>query len=131
MYVTTGCAAALLLFGGVATNVLADNHGDTSWHNEYRVWSPYDHTPARTKINTTAYYNLTTRLSGGDYQNIWAGLYDGTDVSYGHHYRSYVGRSNFLWNNAVEYYGSGIAVRVNFSSWTNGNADGVWSPDSV
>lgn len=27
MYVTTGCAAALLLFGGVATNVLADNHG--------------------------------------------------------------------------------------------------------
>ncbi|WKB49921.1 hypothetical protein QYH60_13285 (plasmid) [Lactococcus lactis subsp. lactis] len=131
MYITT-CAASLLIFGGVATQVFADNHGDTSWHNEYRIWSPDDHTPARTKTNTTSMYNLTNRLSGGEYQTVWAALADGTDAAAGgHRQNSHVGVPNFLWNNAVENHGSGVSVRVNFQAWINGDADGVWSPDSV
>ncbi|WP_241463158.1 hypothetical protein [Listeria aquatica] len=41
-------ALSLSLIGfGFATDALASNHGDTSWGNEYRIWSPNDHTPAR------------------------------------------------------------------------------------
>ncbi|XBG73665.1 hypothetical protein V4S28_03735 [Enterococcus cecorum] len=71
--------------------VRADNHTDTTWSNQYRVWSPNDHTPARKKTNTTSMYNKTNSLSGGvGYITIWAALYDGRDASGGHNYRSYV-----------------------------------------
>ncbi|OLS04969.1 hypothetical protein AUQ39_13060 [Lacticaseibacillus casei] len=125
-------AGSLLVSTGVSTTVLADNHGDTSWHNEYRVWSPNDHTPARKKTNRTSYYNKTNSTHGNvGYITIWAALYDGRDASGGHNYRSYAGTTTFLWNNAVENHGSGISVRIDSSSWSDGSADGVWSPDSI
>lgn len=122
--------ATLLIGSGSSLSVLADNHGDTSWANQYRVWSPYDHTPARKKTNKTAYYNRTNTTNVG-YITIWAALYDGRNVSGGHSYRSYAGTSTKLWNNAVENYGSGVSVRIDSSSWNNGSASGVWSPDSI
>ncbi len=112
--------------------VRADNHTDTTWSNQYRVWSPNDHTPARKKTNTTSMYNKTNSLSGGvGYITIWAALYDGRDASGGHNYRSYAGTTTLLWNNAVENHGSGISVRIDSRSYSNGGATGVWSPDSI
>lgn len=122
---------SLSLIGfGFATDALASNHGNTSWGNEYRIWSPDDHTPARKKDNRTAYYNKTT--SGTTYINIWAALYDGRDVSGGRTYRSYPGgQATFLYNLAVERYGSGVSVRIDSRRFANAHARGVWSPDSV
>lgn len=123
-------SAAFVALG--AGTVLADNHQDSYWKNEYRVWSPYDHTPARAKTNTTAYYNKTNNLSGGKYIWVWAALFDGRDASGGHSYKSFAdGGYQKLWNNAVENNYSGISVRVDSKAWINGNASGVWSPDSV
>ena len=48
-------ASAAFVALGVGT-VLVDNHNDTQWKNEYRVWSPNDHTHVRTKTNTTSEY---------------------------------------------------------------------------
>lgn len=105
---------------------------DSTWHNEYRIYSQYDHTPSRPKENKTAYYNLMTKSSGlGSYINIWAALSDGTDVSDGHSYVSRDGQEVFLYNLAVEKYNPGISVRIDSQRWANGSADGVWSPDSV
>ena len=124
-------ASAAFVALGVGT-VLADNHNDTYWKNEYRVWSPNDHTPVRTKTNTTSYYNKTYTLSGGKYIWIWAALFDGRDASGGHKYQSFAdGRSQFLWNNAVENHGPNINVIIDSQAWINGNAQGAWSPDSV
>lgn len=112
--------------------VRADNHTDTTWSNQYRVWSPNDHTPARKKTNTTSMYNKINSLSGGvGYITIWAALYDGRDASGGHNYRSYAGTTTLLWNNAVEKHGSGISVRIDSRSYSDGGAKGVWSPDSI
>lgn len=122
--------SSCLIGSGTAATALASNHGDTNWHNEYRVWSPYDHTPARKKTNKTAYYNKTKTITIG-YITIWAALYDGRDASGGHSYRSYKGTTTKLWNNAVENHGSGISVRIDSKAWNNGSAYGVWSPDSV
>ncbi|MFD1430054.1 hypothetical protein [Lacticaseibacillus mingshuiensis] len=122
-------ASASIVLAGVHV-VQADNHQDSSWSNQYRIWSPNDYTPAREKTNKTAYYNRTTSTDIG-YHTIWAALYDGRDVSDGHSYKSYQGDATFLWNNAVENYGKGVSVRINSRSWNNGYAKGVWSPDSV
>ncbi|ALO04115.1 hypothetical protein N7X57_07125 [Lactiplantibacillus paraplantarum] len=67
---------------------------------------------------------------------IWAALYDSRAVNRGkdgvdHSYRSAQGQVNYLWNLAVEQYGSGVSVRVNSTSMQNITASGVWSPDSV
>ncbi|QFV11650.1 hypothetical protein GEK51_13145 [Lacticaseibacillus rhamnosus] len=122
----------VLISTGAASVALADNHADTSWHNEYRVWSPNDHTPARKKTNRTSYYNKTNSTKGRvGYITIWAALYDGRDASWGHNYRTYPGTSTLLWNNAVEKHGSGISVRIDSRAFSNGSADGVWSPDSI
>ncbi|MEB7657117.1 hypothetical protein [Mammaliicoccus vitulinus] len=111
------------------------NTGDTYWKNEFRIWSPYDHTPARKKLNTSAYYNKNygtvsenSRRIRGMY--IWAALYDGRDVSNGHSYWVTRGQVTKLYNLAVEKYGSGVAVRIDAKSYSNGYFNGVWSPDS-
>lgn len=126
-------ASVLMTLGIAATAVpvFAGNTGNTYWRNVYRVSSPYDHTPARKKENRSAYYNKTKnlRIKGG-YIVIWAALYDGRDVSGGHSYKSYQGQVTRLWNEAVERYGKGVAVRINSKKAANGWADGVWSPDS-
>lgn len=105
------------------------NTGNTSWSNAFRIWSPDDYTPARRKDNRSAYYNHTTSCDVG-YMTIWAALYDGRDVSSNHSYKSYAGDTTHLYNTAVENYGSGVSVRVNFRSYNNGSANGYWSPDS-
>ena len=103
-----------------------------NWSNEYRFWSQNDNTPVRIKTDTTSYYNHTTYMSGdGDYIRIWAALGDGTAVNHDHAYNSYKGQVDYLWNTAVEEYGSGISVRINSTSIKNLSAAGVWSPDSV
>ncbi|PIO82061.1 hypothetical protein BSQ37_05635 [Pediococcus damnosus] len=127
--ITVLLASMITISGGMAI-AHADNHGDTNWSNQYRVWSPNDHTPARRKTNKTAYYNKTTATNVG-YHTIWAALYDGRDASSGHSYKSYKGDVNYLWNNAVEKHGKGVSVRINSKSWNNGYARGAWSPDSV
>ncbi|MCY1028467.1 hypothetical protein, partial [Mammaliicoccus sciuri] len=97
------------------------NTGRTYWKNEYRVWSPFDHTPARKKMNKSYYYNRTyghknETSSMISKMLIWAALYDGRDVSGDHYYP--VGRNEeaFLYNLAVENYGSGVAVRIDSRS---------------
>lgn len=113
----------------------AGNTGDTYWHNEFRMWSPYDHTPARKKLNKSAYYNrnygrVTERSRRVTGMYIWASLYDGRDVSNGHRYWVTRGQITKLYNLAVERYGPGVAVRIDAKSYSNGFLDGVWSPDS-
>lgn len=127
-------AGIAIISGGIATTAFADNHGDSTWKNQYRWWDQLDHTPARVKTNTTYIYNKTNSISGGQYINVWAALADGSDASGGnkHHQRSYAnGKANWLWNNAVENHGSGVKVRVNSQAAINGSASGVWSPDSI
>ncbi|UXU84508.1 hypothetical protein MUA77_03515 [Mammaliicoccus sciuri] len=111
------------------------NTGDTYWKNEFRVWSPYDHTPARKKINTSAYYNrnygsVSESSRRVTEMKIWAALYDGRDVSNNHSYWVTRGEVTKLYNLAVENYSSGVAVRIDAYSKQNGFLDGVWSPDS-
>ena len=124
-------ASAAFVALGVGT-VLADNHNDTYWKNKYLVWSPRDNTPVRTKTKTTSYYNITYTLTGGKYIWIWAALFDGRDASGGHKYQGFADeRSQFLRINIVENNGTNINVRIDSQVWINGNAQGVWSPDSV
>lgn len=126
-------ASILMTIGVVATvsTVLAGNTSQTYWHNVYRIWSPYDHTPSRRKENKSAYYNKTNHIKiSGNYIVIWAALSDGRDVSGGHRYRSYKGQITYLWNNAVERYKKGVQVRIDSKRVANGWADGVWSPDT-
>lgn len=135
-------AGTLLLGAGItATTALADdtsqdpeistfgNTGNTYWANTYKIYSPDDHTPARSKKNKSAYWNRTDSCNVG-YITIWAALYDGRDVSSNHSYRSYAGDTTKLYNTAVENYGEGVSVRINSRSFNNGSASGVWSPDS-
>lgn len=128
----TGALALTLMGSGFGVlSVAASNTGDTSWTNKYTVNSMYDHTPARKKDNRSAYYNYTSKVTNSmNYINIHAALYDGRDVSGGHEYKSYVGSTTHLWNNAVESTGSGVSVRINSIRKANGSASGVWSPDS-
>ncbi|MGM0126173.1 hypothetical protein IGI37_003574 [Enterococcus sp. AZ194] len=118
-----------VFFIGVTATAFADS-SDSDWSNKYKITSPYDHTPAREKENRTAYYNYT-KNTNVVYITIWAALYDGRDVSNGHSYLSYAGDKTFLYNEAVEEHGTGVAVRIDSKSWNNGYANGVWSPDSV
>lgn len=107
------------------------NTSQTYWHNVYRIWSPYDHTPVRRKETKSAYYNKTNHIKiSGNYIVIWAALYDGRDVSGGHRYKSYKGQVTNLWNNAVERYKKGVQVRIDSKRVANGWADDVWSPDT-
>ncbi|MCD5141962.1 MULTISPECIES: hypothetical protein [Mammaliicoccus] len=111
------------------------NTTDTYWHNEFRMWSPYDHTPARSKLNTSAYYNKNFGWVGENSRRvrgmtIWAALYDGRDVSNGHYYWATRGSVTKLYNLAVERYAPGVAVRIDAKTYANGYLDGVWSPDS-
>lgn len=126
--------ASILMTIGVVTivsPVLAGNTSQTYWHNVYRIWSPYDHTPARRKETKSAYYNKTNHIKiSGNYIVIQAALYDGRDVSGGHRYKSYKGQVTNLWNNAVERYKKGVQVRIDSKRVANGWADGVWSPDT-
>lgn len=126
--------ASILMTIGVVTivsPVLAGNTSQTYWHNVYRIWSPYDHTPARRKETKSAYYNKTNHIKiSGNYIVIWAALYDGRDVSGGHRYKSYKGQVTNLWNNAVERYKKGVQVRIDSKRVANGWVDGVWSPDT-
>lgn len=122
-------ALGIMLIAAPSATVLAGNTTDTSWQNEYRLWSTNDHTPARRKENKSYYYNKTNSTNIG-YITIWAALYDGRDVSAGHKYRSYAGQTTKLYNTAVENYGKGVSVRIESSSFNNGTARGVWSPDS-
>lgn len=126
--------ASILMTIGVVTivsPVLAGNTSQTYWHNVYRIWSPYDHTPARRKETKSAYYNKTNHIKiSGNYIVIWATLYDGRDVSGGHRYKSYKGQVTNLWNNAVERYKKGVQVRIDSKRVANGWAYGVWSPDT-
>lgn len=126
--------ASILMTIGVVTivsPVLAGNTSQTYWHNVYRIWSTYDHTPARRKETKSAYYNKTNHIKiSGNYIVIWAALYDGRDVSGGHRYKSYKRQVTNLWNNAVERYKKGVQVRIDSKRVANGWADGVWSPDT-
>lgn len=126
--------ASILMTIGVITivsPVLAGNTSQTYWHNVYRIWSTYDHTPARRKETKSAYYNKTNHIKiSGNYIVIWAALYDGRDVSGGHRYKSYKGQVTNLWNNAVERYKKGVQVRIDSKRVANGWADGVWSLDT-
>ncbi|CAJ1225010.1 hypothetical protein [Lactiplantibacillus xiangfangensis] len=127
-----GALSILLMGSGMGVvSASASNTGDTGWSNQYRVKSTRDHTPARKKTNRSAYYNYTKKASKAvRYINIHAALYDGRDVSGGHEYKSYVGSTTKLWNNAVETHGNGVAVRIDSIRKANGSASGVWSPDS-
>lgn len=107
----------------------AGNTGDTTWTNQYRVFSPDDHSPARKKMNKSAYYNYIKKCSTG-HINIWAALYDGRDVSDGHDYKVRKGDKTKLYNKAVEKYGKGVSVRIDSRRYEDGSASGVWSPDS-
>ncbi len=110
----------------------ASNVQDTYWHNEYRLWDQNDNTPSRQKYDTTSYYNRTDNISGyNNYIRIWAALADGTAVNQDHAYNTYEGQVLYLWNLAVERYGSGVSVRINSTSTKWLSASGVWSPDSV
>ena len=52
----------------IVSPVLAGNTSQTYWHNVYRIWSPYDHTPARRKETKSAYYNKTNHIKiSGNY----------------------------------------------------------------
>lgn len=123
-----GALSILLMGSGMGVvSASASNTGDTTWTNQYRVKSMYDHTPARKKTNRSAYYNYTKKVSSAmKYINIHAALYDGRDVSGEHEYKSYVGSTTRLWNNTVETRGSGVAVQINSIRKANGSASGAW-----
>ena len=97
--VTTAAVALSLTSSGLGTvSAFAANTGDTTWTNQYSLWSQNDHTPARRKSNKTAYYNYTKKVSNNGYFTIWAALYDGRAVNRGkdcvdHSYRSAQGAS--------------------------------------
>ncbi|MHC5278972.1 hypothetical protein ACYRFT_01710 [Listeria kieliensis] len=122
----------LLVISGSITAFAKGNTADTRWHNEYRFWSPYDHSPARMKFNTSAYYNKVTGSSLNNYAKFWAALGDGKDVSDGHVYRQRLGNKPLhLYNKALEwnnYYP--IKVRVESARFESFAMWGVWSPDS-
>lgn len=121
----------LMMNLGIIAPAFASNHGDTDWRNVYLWNSPDDHTPARKKDNTTAYYNKVNSMDGLGYINIWAALYDGRDVSEGHSYKASEGDETRLYNKAVEWHGSGVSVRIDSRRFANGSTSGVWSPDSI
>jgi len=122
--------ALTLIVTGLSLNAIAAETSDSWWSNQYRVWSPYDHTPARKKTNKTAYYNITQDTNIG-YHTIWAAMSDGTDVSSGRSYRSHTNTETFLYNLAVETYGKNCKVMVKSKAWHNGYSNGYWSPDSI
>ena len=59
-YDLTFYVSELLIFVafGIIT-ILANKHNDTYWKNDNQVCSPNDHTPVKTKTNTTFYNNKT------------------------------------------------------------------------
>lgn len=104
------------------------NDGRTKFNTTYKIFSPYDHTTPRKKTTKSAYY-LHLNNCNIVYTTCWAALGNGTDVSDGHEYRVYAGDTVYLYNKAVERYGKGVKVRIDFRAFNNGTASGVWSPD--